>query len=134
MAIPRAYVDEACPLDGYGDLSVRVCASVTDREWRRWGDGNLGAVGCEACAALRTDQAADAPRAYCEACTAARLAFGQSIVLFYGPRLLEHDVATPEQALALFDDDDTFASEIVTWLYITPRAVRERRISSLIPN
>lgn len=122
----RAYLDEPCPLAGY-DLAIRVCASVTDREWRRWGDAALGDSGCAACEI-------GPPRVYCEACAAKRQAFGESIVLFYGPRLLEHDIATPEQALTLFDDDDALPSEIVTWLFVAPRMVRERRQKELLGN
>jgi len=142
MAPIRAYVDETCPLDGYGDLSVRVMASATDREWRAWAESNLGDPNCEACLALnQTDeQASPSPppsagaRTYCETHQAARQKFGQSIVLLYGPRLLDHDIATPEQALALFDDDDALPAELVVWLFMLPRLVRERRIGSLAPN
>ncbi len=130
----RAFVDAPCPLAGYDDLSVRVCASVTDREWRNWATGNLGLPDCVDCATLRQAQTDGSPRVYCDACTTKRQAFAQSIVLFYGPRLLDHDVTTPDQALALFDSDDLLPSEIVTWLIIAPRIVRDQRQKDLLGN
>jgi hypothetical protein len=123
----HVYLDEPCPLDGYGDLTVRVLANATWTEWRRWLEGGLGDPGCAACEM-------GPPRVYCDDCTARRQAFGQSIVLFYGPRLLDHDLTTPEQALALFDDDDALPSEIVTWLLLAPRLIRERREKELLGN
>lgn len=135
MPIPRVYVEEACPLEGYEGLKVRLLANATDAEWRAWLGGTLGAVGCEACKALNTP-AAPTPqeRRYCSDCTAAREAQGRSIVLFYGPRVLDEDVSTPAAALALFDDDDRLPSEIVIWLTILPGVVRNARLDRLLPN
>lgn len=149
MPFPRVYIDESCPLDGYDGLTVRVLGNATDREWREWAGATLGDPQCAACAALRTEDAhaegahaegathegaAHEGRSYCPACTAARAAWGRSIVLFYGPKLLDHDVSTPEAALALFDDDNALPSEIVIWLHLVPGVVRVRRQESLIPN
>ena len=145
MAFQRIYVTEPCPLDGYDDLSVRVLANATDREWRTWAEGDLGAPGCPDCAKLnepktpRGKQSAPLgadpwPRRYCESCTKRRQQFGQSIVLFYGPRLLDRDVSTVDAALALFDDDDALPSEIVIWLQLLPSQIRDRRTKALMGN
>jgi len=141
------YVNEPCPLEGYEDLSVRVLANSTDRAWQQWCMGNLGSPQCAECAALRQPkvvrgrqkagnkpQAEPNPHAYCPACQAARDAYGQAIVLFYGPDLLGHDVSTPEAALNLFDRDDALPSEIVIWLQLIPSAVRQKRQESLLGN
>ena len=146
MPIPRIYVQEPCPLDGYEELSVRVLANSTDAEWRAWAGAHIGIPGCEACKKLsappvrrgRRNKTAPAPAAdgprYCQACTAARQAYGQSIVTFYGPELCGHDVSTPAAALSLFDADDLLPSEIVIWLQLVPSTVRERRQESLLGN
>ncbi len=141
MSIPRITVDEPCPLDDYGGLSVRVLANSTDAAWKTWTAGTLGTPGCVHCAALWPTPADPPPtdpeptpgeRRFCPACTAARAAFGRSIVTFYGPTLLAHDVSTPERALALFDADDLLPSEIVIWLQLVPGTVRNRRQDALL--
>ena len=126
MPIPRIYLDEPAPLDGYEGLTVRVLANASDAEWRVWVQGNLGTPDCEACAAATPDR--------CPACAEARAAFGRSIVTFYGPRLIDHDVSTPGLALALFDDDSALPSEIVIWLQVLPGNLRQRRTESLLGN
>ena len=148
MAIQPIYVDEPCPLEGYDDLRVRVLANASDAQWRDWVSGNMGVPGCPDCAALRQPtvqrgrrRAGNAPtpepdpRAFCPACLAARERFGRAICRFYGPALLgEHDVSTPEAALALLDSDDVLPSEIVIWLQLVPSAVRDRRTEQLLGN
>lgn len=134
--IPRIYVDETCPLEGYEKLSVRVLANASDAEWRLWASAHLQTPGCKACAALRA-RPADVPdehMVYCEPCAAARESYGRTIVAFFGPTLLEHDVSTPEAALALFDNDAALPSELVIWLQFVPGQVRERRTASLLGN
>jgi len=142
--INPVYVNEPCPLEGYENLSVRVLANSTDRAWQTWCAGNLGQPGCAKCASLNAPKVprgrkvvqdfAPNPHAYCPACQAARDAYGLSIVLFYGPELLGHDVSTPEAALNLFDRDDALPSEIVIWLQLIPSAVRQKRQESLLGN
>lgn len=127
VVIPRIFVDEPCPLEGYGDLAVRVLANASDAAWRQWATGSLGTPGCPDCAALPDGQR-------CPACTAARTLYGQAIVTLYGPTLLGHDVSTPEAALALFDDDAALPSELVIWLQLVPGTVRQRRTEALLPN
>jgi hypothetical protein len=147
MSINPIYVQEVCPLEGYEALSVRVLANSTDKEWRQWAAGNLGLHGCEQCAKLNAPKVARGRRAkapapsqepvapiYCPSCTAARNAYGQAIATFYGPTLLEHDVSTPAQALALLDRDDALPSELVIWLQLVPSAVRQRRQETLLGN
>jgi hypothetical protein len=145
MPLPRVYATEACPLEGYEALTVRVLANATDGEWKAWAAGNLGTPGCEACQKLSTPPVqrgkktaplvpVEPVRRYCPACEAARAAYAQSIVLFYGPTLLGEDVSTPEAALALFDRDDALPSEIVIWLELLPGAVRNARAESLLGN
>lgn len=147
MPIPRIYINEPCPLEGYEDLTVRVLANSTDAEWRQWSLGNLGVPGCEQCAKLRAPKVARGkrraenapapapdPNAFCPSCQAARQAYGQSIVTFYGPTLLEHDVSSPDRALDLFDRDDALPAELVIWLQIVPSRVRERRQEQLLGN
>lgn len=144
MPIPRVYIEETCPLEGYAEVRVRVLANASDAEWRTWCAGNLGAPGCPDCAKLNTPPTPRGKRAaqpapasvpaYCPACTQARAQFGQAIVGLYGPTLLGEDVATPEAALALFDRDDALPSEIVIWLQLLPGAVRDRRTGALLGN
>jgi hypothetical protein len=136
VPLPHIYVEEPCPLDGYDGLNVRVLGNATDREWREWAGATLGDPDCGKCKALNPLIPPDPAlaRLYCPACTAARAAWGRSIVLLYGPRLLDHDVSTPEAALALFDDDDALPTEIVIWIQLLPGVVRLRRQEALIPN
>lgn len=145
MSLPRVYVEEACLLEGYEDLRVKVLANATDAEWKRWAAGTLGTPGCEACQALSAPPVrrgrktaplvpVEPTRHYCPACAAARAAYGESIALFYGPTLLDEDVSTPPAALTLFDRDDAFPSEIVIWLQLLPAVVRERRTETLLGN
>ena len=145
MPIPLIYRDEPCPLEGYDNLNVRVLANATDAQWKLWAAGHLGTPDCAACAALRTPPvgrgkraaaapAETSPPSRCPACEAARAAYGQAIVLLYGPTLLGEDVSTPDAALALFDRDDALPSEIVIWLQLLPGAVRNARTESLLGN
>lgn len=136
------YSDETCPLDGYDGTAVRVLANSSDRQWQQWRAGHLGQPDCPACAKLanptprgrKAARPAPAQPVYCQRCAAARAAYGQAIVTFYGPELLSHDVSTPEAALALFDSDDLLPSEIVIWLQILPGTVRSRRQETLLGN
>jgi hypothetical protein len=162
--IPRIYINEPCPLEGYEDLSVRVLANSTGHEWQEWCQADLGTPGCQECAKLDAPPvargkrkpkdvatggvvittfppkvvpdtaAAAAEKRYCRRCAAARAAYGRSIVTFYGPTLLGEDVSAPEAALALFDRDDALPSEIVIWLQLVPSQVRDRRTESLLGN
>jgi len=143
MSIPQIYVDEACPLEGYDGLTVRVLANATDAQWKTWAAGTLGTPDCAACqkfsAPARRGRKAAAPaepmgRRYCPACAAQRAAYGASIVLLYGPTLLGADVSTPDAALALFDRDDALPSELVIWLQLLPGAVRTARVETLMGN
>jgi hypothetical protein len=147
MPIPQVHTQETCPLEGYEALQVRVLANTSDAAWKRWMAGHLGIPGCEACAKIakpptprgRRAQAAraaaaEAPRLYCPACQAARQAYGESIVLIYGPELLGEDVSTPAAALALFDRDDALPSELVYWLHLLPAVVRSARQDTLLGN
>jgi hypothetical protein len=147
-SITPIYVEETCPLEGYEELSVHVLANSTVRQFEGWRSGHLGGTDCPQCAKLSAPKVvrgrrAKAPAAnpqassstvYCPACTAARAAFGQAVVAFYGPTLLGHDVSTPDAALALFDSDDLLPSEIVIWLQLVPGAVRNRRQETLLGN
>ena len=144
MPIPRVYIDESCPLEGYESLQVHVLANATDSEWNAWCAAHLGLPGCAECAKLSTPPTRrgrkpaapiePGPRQYCPACAAARQQYGESIALFYGPALLGEDVSTPEAALALFDRDDALPSEIVIWLALLPGAVRNARVETLMGN
>ncbi len=110
--IPRVHSTETCPLEGYEQLQVRVLANTSDAAWKRWMHGHLGIPDCEAvrqagqaARQARQEGRSDAqptergPRLYCPACQAARVAYGESIVLLYGPELLGEDVSTPAAAL-----------------------------------
>jgi hypothetical protein len=143
IPIPRVHSTETCPLEGYEALQVRILANTSDAEWKRWCAGNLGMPGCPDCqkraAPVRRGKKpatppAEAPRLYCPACQAARVAYGESIVLLYGPELLGEDVSTPAAALALFDRDDALPSELVIWLQLLPGVVRSARQDTLLGN
>jgi hypothetical protein len=150
IQIPRVHSTETCPLEGYEALQVRILANTSDAEWKRWCAGNLGMPGCPDCkqqasppvsrgrrgtrAAAPAPAESAAPRLYCPACQAARVAYGESIVLLYGPELLGEDVSTPAAALALFDRDDALPSELVIWLQLLPGVVRSARQDTLLGN
>ena len=133
MPIPRVYLDEPCPLDGYEALTVRILANPTGAEWADWNAGHLGSTGCAECKKVQPAprgkkvQPTTTTRHYCAACQAARAAFGRSIAAYYGPRVLDLDVSTPEAALAAFDADDVLPDELLAWLIQLPYAVWTRR-------
>jgi hypothetical protein len=143
MSIPRVYVNEECPLEGYEALSVRVLANSTDADMALWNRGNLGVPGCAECAkaqrpprgkrAAAKAAAAPAPEARCPRCTAAREAFGQALMRFFDGRVLDEPIATSASALALFDRDD-IPAELVMWLFLLPQVVRTRRFEALEKN
>lgn len=137
MPLPRIYKDQACPLEGYQGLSIRLLVNPSNKEYLDWLVGSLGAIGCEACAKLNTPKTArgkqarppaePAARRYCDDCTAVRSRKGRAAVALFGPVLLERPCATVEQALAILDDDD-IPADLFTWLLIMPEQVISARI------
>ncbi len=143
MPIPRIYKEQACPLDGYDGLSVRLLVNPTGRELREWQVGTLGLPGCEACAKVnqpkvaRGKQAQPQPglveRRYCEACTEARALKARGCVALFGPSLFERPCTTEAEALAILDDEE-IPPELFTWLLILPDRVVNERLDSLLGN
>lgn len=137
--IPRIYRDEACPLEGYEGVSVRVLQNASDADMKLWHAGNLGQPSCADCAAARTEaQEAAAAQAqgdvYCLSCAAARATFGEALARFYeGGQGTELDFTSPEAALASLDSRE-LPTELAYWLLMLPAAVRERRYAELEKN
>jgi hypothetical protein len=130
LTIPRVYVTEPCPLDGYDSLTVRVLANPTSSEWGTYGVANLGTPGCKACVKRRSPEGAPV---YCPKCAHERAVFGQSMSLFYGPELLGADVSTPEAAIAAFENDD-LPDELLIWLLLLPHKVWTERHEAIAKN
>lgn len=138
MAIPRVYLDEPCPLEGYESLTVRILANPTGAEWADWQTGHLGITGCAECAKVQpaprgrraASPAADAPRVYCASCASARDRFARACVAFYGPTVLDLDCSTPEATLTSLDGDTT-PDELLYWLLLLPESVWTRRRAAL---
>jgi hypothetical protein len=145
MNIPRVYVTEPCPLEGYDTLSVRVLANPTSSEWRTYGVATLGTPDCEECAKLNVPKVVrgrrasvptappPSPVAYCPKCAEERAVFGQSMSLFYGPSLLGADVSAPEAAIAAFENDD-LPDELLIWLLLLPHKVWTERHEAITKN
>ncbi len=142
MPIPRIYKEQACPLDGYDGLSVRLLVNPTGRELREWQVGTLGLPGCEACAKLNqpkvtrgkgTAPAAVTERRYCDACALARALKARGCVALFGPSLFDRPCTTEAEALAILNNEE-IPPELFTWLLILPDRVVNERIDSLLPN
>lgn len=129
MPIPRIYEAQACPLPGYDGFSVRLLVNPTYRQLDDWRLGTLGTPDCPECAAARETT----PGAYCPDCTAARERKGRGAAALFGPTLLDRPCSTPDEALAVIDDDD-LPAELVTWLLRLPVAVVNARLEELRPN
>jgi hypothetical protein len=127
------YKAEACPLEGYEDVTIEVLQNASNADMNRWLEGNLGTPGCDACQALRADAGAD-PKARCATCAAARATFGAALVRFFRtPVGVPLAVSTPAAALATLDDED-LPTDLLTWLLLLPNAVRTRRLDELQKN
>ena len=143
MSIPRIYKEQACPLDGYDSLSIRLLVNPTGKELRDWQLGTLGLPECGACAKLNQAKVARGKqppvpvavteRRYCDSCTAARALKARGCVALFGPSLLDRPCTTEAEALAILDDEE-IPPEIFTWLLILPDRVVNERIDSLLPN
>lgn len=127
MPLPRIYNEEACPLEGYGDLKIRLLVNPSGRELLDWQQGSLGMPGCETC----TEE--NGARHYCDDCAAARERKGRAAAALFGPVLFDRPCQTTDQALAILDDDD-IPSELFIWLLLLPDSVVNARIDRIYPN
>lgn len=109
---PRIYEEIPCPLDGY-DLTLTLLANPTGAEKSAWWRSNLGDPGCADCASLQESDAG----AFCPKCSAARLAFGQSVMAIF-QRIGDCDLSTP--AACVHAIEETIPDELIPWLYQAP--------------
>jgi hypothetical protein len=124
-------------MDGYEGYTFRILANPPGQVKVDWALGNLGDPNCQECAKLNAP-ARGKPRAnespyeqrYCEKHVQSRAMFARGAMAVYGTsKVSGFDFSSEAATLASFEQD--MPDEFLSWLYMAPSALWERRVDEL---